>query len=352
MPTNTPLHRTLLVIIALLLSVAALTPATLRAQEGPTDAELEADINALARQVHINDLRDPGNVRWVHGDLGDTQYASRTDPGYHFPVLVFETFDGERVRIKEPERPLLINLWASWCPPCIYEFPMLLEHAAEFEHIDLVLLNVSDDLDNAQDFLASQQLGDVPSYVDGDDMFLQMVGLIAYPTTVLIDTDGTLLMTRTGTVSPTFLRFADLAGGNPELGSFDPASVTADDLQANLGAVDFDAATTINADEPVTGFISNDNWKAVYQFEGRAGQTVTLDMIRADAFGLFDPYLVLFGPDRDRLAENDDGNDAMRPDARLTFTLPTDGIYTVIATRLLEADGLDEGDYTLTLRVE
>lgn len=340
-----------LAVVALVLGLAVpSTPAV--AQDGPSDAEIEAQINDLARRIHINDLRDPGTVQWVHGNLGAADYLTARDPGYQFPLLVFEDFEGNPVRIKEPERPLLINMWASWCPPCVYEFPMLLDAAAEFEHIDLVLLNVSDDLDNAQDFLASQPIEGVPSYVDGDDLFLQMVGLVAYPTTVLIDTDGTLLITRTGTVSPTFLQFADLVGGYPDLGTFDPSTVSTEDLRAQLGELDLDTATATTIGSTETGVITHENWKALYVFEGKAGDVLTITMTRDNERGLFDPYLVLIGPSGERVAENDDGDARVRPNARITITLGESGTYVLVATRLLEADGLDEGGYTLRIEAE
>lgn len=62
-----------------------------------------------------------------------------------------------------------------------------------------------------------------------------------------------------------------------------------------------------------------------YTFEGRAGQQVEVEMSSNDV----DPYLILLAPDGQNIAQDDDG--AGGSNARLTATLPTNGIYTVLA---------------------
>jgi hypothetical protein len=78
-----------------------------------------------------------------------------------------------------------------------------------------------------------------------------------------------------------------------------------------------------------------------FTFEGAAGDVVTVDLLSPD----FDAYLVLQGPDGDELAADDDsaGNLNARIDA---FPLPSDGIYTLVASSY---GGSAEGAFTLTL---
>ena len=79
----------------------------------------------------------------------------------------------------------------------------------------------------------------------------------------------------------------------------------------------------------------------LWQFAGKAGDTVTIDM-HATAF---DSYLVLLDPNDVPAAENDDavrGNN----DARIVFTLTSTGTWTVVANTLTAVNG---GDYTLSI---
>lgn len=63
-----------------------------------------------------------------------------------------------------------------------------------------------------------------------------------------------------------------------------------------------------------------------YSFEGRAGQTVRIVMESKT----FDPFVWLFSPQNEQLAQNDDLN-AEILSAAIVFTLPEDGTYVVVA---------------------
>ena len=79
----------------------------------------------------------------------------------------------------------------------------------------------------------------------------------------------------------------------------------------------------------------------VYQFEGAAGQTVSIVLESLD----FDAYLLLVDADGQLMAENDDA-DPSTTDAFLTQTLPADGIYEVAASAY---DSSGQGRYRLTI---
>jgi serine protease Do len=79
-----------------------------------------------------------------------------------------------------------------------------------------------------------------------------------------------------------------------------------------------------------------------YTFEGRAGQSVTIDLASPD----FDTYLALLGPDGRAIGENDDINPANR-NSRLTITLPRTGVYRAIVNAY---NRRGRGRYLLTIR--
>lgn len=70
---------------------------------------------------------------------------------------------------------------------------------------------------------------------------------------------------------------------------------------------------------------ADDSYFDAYSFEGRSGQRVVLEMSSEN----IDPYLILLSPQGRDLAQDDDG--AGGNNARLAFTLPEDGTYTVLA---------------------
>jgi S1-C subfamily serine protease len=75
-----------------------------------------------------------------------------------------------------------------------------------------------------------------------------------------------------------------------------------------------------------SGVLPADNsYFDAYTFEGRAGQQVVIEMNSSEV----DSYLILLSPDGRDLAQDDDG--AGGSNAKLTTTLPADGLYTVLA---------------------
>lgn len=79
-----------------------------------------------------------------------------------------------------------------------------------------------------------------------------------------------------------------------------------------------------------------------YYFEGRQGQSVSIDMASAD----FDAYLVLLDSEQNQIAQNDDIS-ASNSNARITTVLPSDGIYMIWANGY-DANAL--GQYSITAR--
>ena len=73
----------------------------------------------------------------------------------------------KRILAKYRGQPVMVNFWATWCEPCRYEFPMIVQLAHQYEPKGLVILgvNLDDDADLhvARDFLAKNQ-PPFPSY--------------------------------------------------------------------------------------------------------------------------------------------------------------------------------------------
>lgn len=91
-----------------------------------------------------------GLTYWLQaspGPSGQAGTAPQVTQGSELPAFAFTTRDGRN--FKTPDftgKWVMINFWATWCPPCIAEFPMLLELARHYPD-RLVLLAVSSDYD-------------------------------------------------------------------------------------------------------------------------------------------------------------------------------------------------------------
>lgn len=110
-------------------------------------------------------------------------------------------------------RWVVLNVWASWCAPCVREMPELQAFAQA--HPDVVLLGLSaDGTDAARVAQFAARLGVRYPVIAADTGALGQFGLRAFPTTVLYAPDGRLAARHEGSVTradvETMLSAADL----------------------------------------------------------------------------------------------------------------------------------------------
>lgn len=124
--------------------------------------------------------------------------------GEAMPALQVTTLQGDTVSTARYEgRPLVINLWATWCPPCRAEMPYLQELASEYEDRGLVMVGISVDDRRARDaveaFLDESGV-DYDILLDPRMSSMDRLGVLGLPATYLVGPDGTLSHIRRGPI--------------------------------------------------------------------------------------------------------------------------------------------------------
>lgn len=112
-------------------------------------------------------------------------------------------------------RPVLVNLWASWCLPCQREMPRL-QRAARVAGFRLLVLGVDtlDTTDSARSFLRA--VGSTyPQVSDPQGVARTAVHAVGLPATVVLRADGTVAFRKLGELSATDLVTAIRAVGVP-----------------------------------------------------------------------------------------------------------------------------------------
>ncbi|CAN7766699.1 TlpA disulfide reductase family protein [Pseudorhodoferax sp. LjRoot39] len=124
-------------------------------------------------------------------DLDGAKFVRWAQPR-ELPHLAFNDEKGRLVSLKDFHgRMVLLNLWATWCPPCREEMPSLdrlnaKRRSATFEVVALSL----DSPEKSQAFLRAIQAQTLRGYTDHQGGALRTLGLVSVPTTLLIDAKG------------------------------------------------------------------------------------------------------------------------------------------------------------------
>ena len=104
----------------------------------------------------------------------------------------FTVSDGQKtVQLSQLRgKPVLLNFWATWCPPCVEEVPSLVALQQQMGG-KVVVLAVSMDVDEeAYKTFTAKRMPGVLTVRDPDHKSSEMYGTFAYPESFLIDKDG------------------------------------------------------------------------------------------------------------------------------------------------------------------
>ena len=98
-------------------------------------------------------------------------------------------------------RPVVLNLWASWCPPCRREMPVFEQAQKEFPDVAFVMVNQGESAEQAQAFLERESLSLADVLLDPSSQAMQAVRSHGLPTTLFYDAQGRLVDSHLGEIT-------------------------------------------------------------------------------------------------------------------------------------------------------
>ncbi len=109
------------------------------------------------------------------------------------PEVVVDAFDGQTWRLSRSlgERPVVLNLWASYCPPCVEEIPELSRFSTENPDVLVVGAAVRDEPEAARALVEELQ----PAYrigMDATGRLRDALPTVGLPATFVIDESGVI----------------------------------------------------------------------------------------------------------------------------------------------------------------
>jgi len=124
----------------------------------------------------------------------DASKLSFLDHPHRIPELRFADGEGHALSLSDFRgRPIVLNIWATWCVPCRKEMSSLDRLQSAFDKSQLLVLPLSIDRQGApivKKFYQQLHLDALGIYVDPSGEAASELGMVGVPTTLLIDRDG------------------------------------------------------------------------------------------------------------------------------------------------------------------
>lgn len=130
-------------------------------------------------------------------DNDNTETTEATDEvglqaGMVPPDFELETLEGETVRLSDLKgQKVIVNFWATWCPPCRAEIPDFIE-VYEKEDVEILAVNMEEtknNLEMVEEFVEEFEMP-FPVLKDEEGDLMEEYRVVAFPTSYMIDSNG------------------------------------------------------------------------------------------------------------------------------------------------------------------
>jgi len=118
-----------------------------------------------------------------------SDYAGNPKP----PPLSLPNLNDQLVDLNHYKgKVVLLNFWATWCPPCVHEMPSMqrLQEKMQGKPFVILAVNMAEDKATVKEFLNTKVKVDFPVLFDSNGKALQDWGVYAFPTSYVVDKNG------------------------------------------------------------------------------------------------------------------------------------------------------------------
>jgi thiol-disulfide isomerase/thioredoxin len=122
------------------------------------------------------------------------------------PEVVLTKLDGLSIPLQElarqhPGEPMVVNLWATWCPPCRAEMPTLAAAQRKHSNVVFVFVNQGESAAAVRRFMREESISPANVLLDMNQHLARATHVRAYPTTLFFNADGKLVDRHLGMLS-------------------------------------------------------------------------------------------------------------------------------------------------------
>ncbi|MBE7552608.1 MAG: redoxin domain-containing protein [Anaerolineales bacterium] len=147
-----------------------------------------------------------GMLFWLGGQSAARSSAANqgiVQPGQPAPDFSLPALNGETVRLSDLKgQVVLVNLWATWCPPCKAEMPTIdaFYRAHQEAGFTALMANVQEDWGTVRAFIEMNGFT-FPVLLDSQGELMRRYGVRGLPTTFIVDRSGQVRHIQTGAIT-------------------------------------------------------------------------------------------------------------------------------------------------------
>lgn len=130
------------------------------------------------------------------------------------PAMELVSATGEQVNLSTFKgKKVFVNLWATWCPPCVEEMPSIQQlYAQTNKNASFVIISLDKNFQTAINWVKRNNLN-IPVYAPSGDL-APLFEVNAIPTTFIFDEEGKLIFRQVGGDNYSKAKFVSMLSGN------------------------------------------------------------------------------------------------------------------------------------------
>lgn len=120
--------------------------------------------------------------------------------GFEFTTFHAMTLDGQSFQLGHQGYPMIINFWATWCPPCRGEMGEFQKFNQKNPGVELYLVSLREDAGTIRNYLQENQLNLNPM-IDPTGKGAEYYRVTAIPTTLVVNAEGIIIFRKVGPIT-------------------------------------------------------------------------------------------------------------------------------------------------------
>ena len=142
----------------------------------------------------------------VEAEQSSADVPVRPQRGFRAPDFTLLDLEGEQVSLSDFRGQLvLINFWATWCPPCRDELPVIQAQYEKSDDLVVLGVNFQEGADEVRSFVTNEELT-FPILLDEEGRVTMTYRARALPTSFLVDAEGIITAVHIGPVAAGHLK--------------------------------------------------------------------------------------------------------------------------------------------------